>query len=116
MQVSILVTVKGPRRALDVELPGDVPIGELLPLLEQMCGMEQPARPSSLSNAASGKQLPPALTLLDSGILTGDMLLLQARERAAAPTPSAPTQLPGPVAPSEQTGMIGVSWEKDWFS
>jgi MinD-like ATPase involved in chromosome partitioning or flagellar assembly len=35
---TVLVTVQGPAQRLDLELPGDRPVGDLLPLLVDLCG------------------------------------------------------------------------------
>jgi len=120
MQRALLVTVQGPRRTVDVELPGDVLTGELFPLLLEMCG--DPVMPPppgervaafwSLTLAKTGKPLASVLTLFDNNILDGDVLLLH--ERSLLPEPGAQGKqgIPGSILPSEYTGGIGVTWEK----
>lgn len=121
MQQTLLVTVQGTRRRLDIELPGNVPVQEIIPLLLDMCN--HPARfamSAGLDKAAWTLQvdhlvqpLQAAQTLSSAGVLDGDVLLLQernaVRSRGSQARNRDTTQA---IKPSEQTGMIGVEWEK----
>jgi hypothetical protein len=120
MQRKLLITVQGPWRAVDVELPGDALTGELLPLLLEMCSDpavppphgERAAASWSLRVANTGRPLAEAFTLFDNSVLDGDILLLQ--ERSLLTTSAAPIRrgIPGSILPSEHTGGIGVTWER----
>jgi WXG100 protein secretion system (Wss), protein YukD len=120
MQRTLLITVQGQWRAVDVELPGDALTGELLPLLLEMCS--DPALPPahgkraavswSLSVAGTGKPLATAFTLLDNNILDGDILLLQERGLLPAPDTQVKQGIPESIPPSERSGGIGVTWER----
>ena len=39
LAATVLVTIRGPFRTVDMELPGDVLIGELVPILLEICGI-----------------------------------------------------------------------------
>ena len=122
MQKTLLVTVQGTQRKLDIELPGDVLVSELLPLLLQMCGAPTSTRERStirwnIHVSGTGKILQARRTLLENNVLDGDLLLLQ----KAQPTAIA-SQLPeqekrqDASAPRRQSASIGVSWEKYPFA
>jgi WXG100 protein secretion system (Wss), protein YukD len=120
MQRTLLITVQGPRRTVDVELPGDVLTGELFPLLLEMCGDPAISPPPGervaafwfLTPARTGKPLASALTLFDNNILDGDVLHLQERSLLPEPVAQGKQGIPGSIQPSEYTGGIGVTWEK----
>jgi hypothetical protein len=120
MQRTLLITVQGRWRAVDVELPGDVLTGELLPLLLEMCSDpavspehgKRAAASWSLSVAGTGKLLATAFTLFDNNILDGDILLLQERGLLPAPDTWVKRGIPESIPPSERTGGIGVTWER----
>jgi hypothetical protein len=80
---TLLVTLRGPLKTIDMELPGDIAIGELLPLLLEICGEEQNG-PQALSQANARLQvagtytpLPLERTLIDAGVCNGTVLVLQ---------------------------------------
>lgn len=120
MQRTLLITVRGPWRTVDVELPGDVLTGELLPLLLALCSDpavppphgERVAASWSLSVANTGKPLAAAFTLFDNDVLDGDVLLLQQRSLMHGPVAQVRQGIPELILPSERTGGIGVTWEK----
>ena len=123
MQQTLLVTVQGTRQRLDIELPGDVPIHDLIPLLLEMCNHPARfARSAGLNKAAwtihiadLAQPLRLTQTLANAGVLDGDILFLQ--ERNASRDKSSQTRNRGSaqtITASEQTGMIGVEWEKNW--
>lgn len=124
MQQTVLITVQGTRRRLDIELPGDIPINDLIPLLQEMCNTParlaaNAARPektfwtlylSSLAQPLKGTQ-----TLLEAGVLDGDVLLLQASDASPKkPVQTGKRDFARTIQASEQTGMIGVEWKKSW--
>ncbi len=77
---SVLVTIDTPRQSYDLEVPGDVPIGELLPALAQMCGMAPTANagqpPMWILTGENGAPLQPARTLIGCGVIDGSRLQL----------------------------------------
>ncbi|OLT13550.1 hypothetical protein BJF78_21710 [Pseudonocardia sp. CNS-139] len=82
------LTVLTPRRPVDVSLPADVPVAELVPMLLELVG--EPvftARPEPwrLSGVAGGP-LPPAATLAELGVPDGELLRLA----PVAPPPPPP--------------------------
>jgi hypothetical protein len=38
LAATLLVTLRGPLKTIDLELPGDIAMGELIPLLLEICG------------------------------------------------------------------------------
>ncbi|WP_052888361.1 EsaB/YukD family protein [Thermogemmatispora carboxidivorans] len=130
MRNRALVTVVGPDRALDLELPTDYTIGELLPFLCELCA----APASRLTGGAregdgearaeeewllfiegSPDPLASGQTLSEAEVYDGRRLLLQALPSNSDQVAAADTQelfLPSSVAPSERTGGIGVTWEQ----
>lgn len=118
MQQTLLVTVQGTQRRLDVELPADVPAGELIFLLREMCnqpvelGANQSRIPWMLYVASLNQPLKSEQTLAEGGVLDGDVLLLQAP--GAMVGNNTERGAPQSIAASPQSGMIGVSWEGGW--
>lgn len=120
MQRTLLITVQGPWRTIDVELPGDALTGELLLLLLEMCSdpavspprEEEVAASWSLSVADTGKPLATVFTLFDNGVLDGDVLLLQERNLLPVAVAQVKGGIPELILPSEHTGWIGVTWER----
>lgn len=82
------VTLLTPRSRVDVALPADVPLAELVPLVLELLG--EPRPPHSPSpwrfSGATGGPLPPAATLDGLGVLDGELL----RIGPHAPAPAAP--------------------------
>lgn len=126
---TLLVTVRGPRRSADVELPGDIPLSDLLPLLLEMCGPPGVAAVNTrniraawclkLVNAA--EPLKTSLTLIDAQVLDGAVLVLQEIMALPQPVPQVQQQpyrefKPRTILPGQSTGGIGVVWEKDELS
>jgi type VII secretion integral membrane protein EccD len=81
------VTVLAPRCRVDVVLPVDVPVAELLPMvLELLCEPGPGLLAPWQFSWATGMPLPASATLRDLGVLDGELL----RVGPAAPTPPAP--------------------------
>jgi type VII secretion integral membrane protein EccD len=81
------LTVLAPRARVDVALPADVPVAELVPMVLELVG--EPLfglcpQPWRLSGTAGGP-LPPGATLAELGVLDGDLLRI---------APDAPAPLP----------------------
>jgi len=83
------LTVLAPRRRVDVALPADVPVAELVPMVLDLVGEPGPGarrpEPWRLSGAAGGP-LPPGATLVELGVLDGELL----RIAPDAPPPAPP--------------------------
>ncbi len=83
------VTVRAPGRRVDVALPVDVPLAELVPLVLEL--FAEPFPPSGRPEpwrftGATGTPLPPGATLHELGVLAGETLRLG----PAGPPPPAP--------------------------
>jgi hypothetical protein len=82
------LTVLAPRQRVDVALPSDVPVAELVPMVLELVGEPGRAvapRPWRLSGIVGGP-LPAAATLGELGVLDGELLRLG----PAIPVPAAP--------------------------
>nr|BBH95309.1 hypothetical protein KTA_35080 [Thermogemmatispora argillosa] len=137
MRNKVLVTVIGPDRTLDLELPADSAVAELLPFLCELCvspaaTLTRQARSAiagmgakAAANEASAEwllflegshdPLAPEETLGEAGVLDGMRLLLRALPPGSEQIAAIETQelfLPSSIAPSEGTGGIGVTWEQ----
>ena len=116
---TILVTLRGPIETTDLELPGDVPVNELIPLLLEICGPDKnSARASTqalMSLNVAGKHAPLSLhkTLVDADVYDGAVLILQMEHTSSPQAERLPLQqfTPHAVAASTNTGGIGVTWE-----
>ncbi len=121
MQQTLLVTIKGPHQTRDVELPGNIPLYELLPALLDMSGITgdpsegeaQSPKKVALYLERLNDSLTSAFTLLESGVLTGDILFLQI-EGEEPELASAKVDVPEVIEPDALTGGIGVTWQKNW--
>lgn len=111
----VLVTIASPRQTLDLDVPVDTPIGELLPaLLDAFTLATPPASGGAgwIVRATESGPFPPERTLADCHVVDGMRLVLQdeatyrwERERAAA--------VPQQIQPDAATGGIGVRWNRD---
>jgi hypothetical protein len=118
---TVLVTVRGPQRTVDLEMPGDTPISELFPLLLEVTGA--PVLGSTAFHEewglgpVHGTPLPSTRTLIDCSIVDGSILLFQDASAwaehlyAIGPATLVPTQ---PVPnDTHDTGGISIRWNKD---
>ena len=120
---TLLVAIRGPLKTLDLELPGDVTIGELLPLLlelllEVSSSQRRDLRPVQWENARlyiSGLHTPLPLreTLINAGVCNGTELVLHTQERCQPPSSGMMPQQFGrrPVQLGVGTAGIGVTWQ-----
>jgi len=96
---TLLVTVRGSFKTInlelpgiDLELPGDVPVGELLPLLLEICSSQEydvtKVLQAPISLQVEGMRTPLSLekTLIDADVCDGAVLVLQENHALAAPT------------------------------
>jgi hypothetical protein len=117
---TVLVTVRGPDATIDLDMPGDIPVADLFPLLIEVSA-------SRLAGYISGgpeqwglgpidsTPLPPTQTLIDAGIVDGSVLLFQdagawTQHLYAVPSAAASNQ---PVAQVDDTGGIGIRWNRE---
>ena len=68
------VTVLAPHRRVDVALPADVPVGELVPMVLELVGDAAPGYLPWRLTGATGGPLHPAATLDELGVLDGELL------------------------------------------
>lgn len=84
---SVLVTVQGPDQRVELQLPGNRPVDELLPLLVEACAGGQGSEAARWELAPlGGLAYDGARTLLEVGVMDGSLLHL----RDAAVPPSLP--------------------------
>jgi WXG100 protein secretion system (Wss), protein YukD len=113
---TVLITLVGPARRVDLKLPAEVPIGDIFPKLLELSGAQgvQPQATFArwgLILPVKGQVLPPNRSLRECGVVDGNVLALQdgvsfmAQQQAAAQ----PFQ-PKIIQPSAHTGGIGVKW------
>ncbi len=111
---TLLVTIRGPLKTLDLELPGDVPVGELIPLFLEICGpgkldpQEMLQAPASLQVAGASTPLPSDKTLIDADVSDGTILVL---ETNYLPLIGSQQFVPKTVRPDAKKRGIGVTWE-----
>lgn len=123
MQQTLFVTVQGMQRRLDIELPADTPVSDLIPLLLEMCnhspefptGAQQSKTPWTLYVANLGQSLRGTQTLATGGVLDGDVLLLEIQDMSnRGSAKKKEHDAVRSIEANEQTGGIGVTWEKGW--
>jgi hypothetical protein len=114
---TLLVTIRGPHKTMDLELPGNVPVDELIPLLLEICDPQtndpQTLRQVSLSLAGTSVPLSSRTTLIEANIYDGAVLVLQTKHTPppVAERPMPQNFVPKSVQPATNTGGIGVTWQ-----
>ena len=128
MAQNLLVTVQGGLKREDVELPGDVTVKDLLPLLIDICKL--PVRPAVNTRDGSSawvlytldQPLPLNGTLSENGVLDGDILSLQmpgsTRMQQPPQLPASGRLVARPPHPNQEKipanpGGIQISWSRD---
>ena len=114
---TVLVTITGPGKSMDLEVPGEVPLGELLPELVKLCGPQSTAEAigdsfSWFLRLPEGNPLDANRSLIEADVMDGAVLVLQDRQALSRERARMQFQ-PQPVAPSRETGGIGIHWNKD---
>ncbi len=100
----MLITVAGPRKSIDLELPDETPVGELIPLIVQALGLASGNPQADGANVwglalQQGQPLNPRATLADTGIMDGAILALrQLTAWRAQPAPAAQRPSAQPVS------------------
>ncbi|HLG62901.1 MAG TPA: EsaB/YukD family protein [Ktedonosporobacter sp.] len=111
---TVLLTIVSAHQTIDLKLPAEVPIGDLIPRIRELCGVSVPdpgpAKRLSwhLLLPSSGKTLDAGRSLSETGIIDGAILLLQ--NSSTIERPSTPVFQPKIILPSEESGGIGVRW------
>lgn len=111
---TVLLTLIGASRRIDLQLPAEVPINDLLLKLLEICEPRQAHFDLSrwrLVIPGQGVALPPARSLSECGVVDGArLLLLEYTAFAAQQQAQAPVFRPRELAPGANTGGIGVRW------
>ena len=119
MLQTLLITLIGPQKRVDLQVPSEVPLGDLLPALLTM------GVPSSAQTHTPNWQLVYGQRLLsverslvEAGVVDGAVLMLQdvstQMTRPMQPIAAKPQHfVPRTVTPSRSTGGIGVTWSND---
>lgn len=126
---TVLITLGGPLRRVDVEAPVGVPIAELMPALLEACdiassGPHGPAATGWLLGAPeAGQPFPQSATLEQCGVFDGTYLVVRgtqewmmaARAQANVPQAGPGTTMPAPESPpvTQYPGGIGIRWRRD---
>jgi WXG100 protein secretion system (Wss), protein YukD len=119
MSEQLLVTIRGPQQTIDVELPGDVCVSDLLPLVGKIYAFAAELPEYTQEEAGSWSlcterniPLVATRTLSDHGILDGEVLLLwEKNPRKTLPLEiEVSTPAFNDVAPGAETGWIGIAW------
>lgn len=117
---TVLVTITGPAKSRDLDVPGEIAVRDLLPELVKLCGTSSAAEITGESSAwvlrfPEGNLLDTSRSLIELGVMDGAVLVLQNRYLLERERARAPQFQPQPVAPSRETGGIGIFWNKDGF-
>ncbi|WP_300017194.1 type VII secretion integral membrane protein EccD [Pseudonocardia sp.] len=117
------VTVLAPRHRVDVALPADVPVGELVPMVLELLGEPPPGRrprPWRITGVSGGR-LHPGATLDELGVLDGELLRIGPEDApppppvfddpvdALAATAGAPARGPGLHAGTAVTFVLAAA-------
>src|SRR5262249_38496232 len=113
---TVLLTIRGPDRSIDLKLPAEVPVSELMPKILELCGPDldkdqlRQAR-WRLFLASTGMSLSAGKSLNEAGVIDGSLLLLGESETAmrSQQQRSRPFK-PRAIQPGEHSGGIGVRW------
>ncbi len=116
---SVLVTIDTSRTTLDLEVPAEVPIGQLVPSLTTIFAQHGDIPPTIGRRSlellrADGTPLEHELTLLNAGVVDGARLILSdpsfVRSYSEAQTSTIPASVP---SEDHRTGGIGIRWNRD---
>lgn len=109
MQQTLLLTFKGTKHTLDLEVPGDVAVSNLLPFLLRLCGDSEDGGKWLVSRQTSGRPLQAANTLFENKVLDGEILLLH---KEGTPVEVLRPKRQAVPATYAQRGSIMVTWER----
>lgn len=114
--LSVLVTVQGPTRAIDLQLPTDIPVGELIPLLLPICMTNEENHPEDHEPVwVLGKEGQPPFgmheTLMRHDITDGTTLWLTDFNAPRLPIQVPEVTIEHPVADIPVEVTDGVRWK-----
>jgi hypothetical protein len=114
---TVLITLVGPEHRIDLKLPAEVAVGDLLPKLLELCGPRLADPQTELSQwrlvlPTRGLTLPHNRSLRDCVVVDGTVLYLQNSTSFVAQPQQTTAQSfrPKIIQPSASTGGIGVKW------
>jgi hypothetical protein len=113
---SVLVTVQGPTRAIDLQLPTDTPVGELIPLLLPICVTQEENHPGDHEPVwVLGIEGQPPFgmheTLMSHDITDGTTLWLTDFNAPRLPIPVPEVTVEPPVADIPVKVTDGIRWK-----
>ncbi len=119
----LLITIVGPQQRLDLQVPGKMPLSDLLPSLLELCVpsvIQLSKETRSVTWQLLYQQVPllPERSLIDADVIDGALLVLQNQEEQMTqplPVIKPATQhfTPRAVTPGRSTGGIGVTWSSE---
>ncbi len=120
---TLLITLVGLQQRLDIQVPGEMALSDLLPSLLELC---VPAVADFAKETQQGtwqllhqqKPLPLERSLIETDVVDGSLLILQNQEEQMTqplePIESAPPHFaPKTVTPGHTSGGIGISWSSE---
>ncbi len=120
----LLITVVGPQQRVDLQVPGELPVSDLLPPLLEMCG--PPRETMHIHDSSLWKlnyqstTLSSTSSLLHAGVLDGAVLVLQHKtshiRQSEIAEPRSRQFVPRSISPNQSTGGIGITWSTDGLS
>lgn len=119
----LLITIIGPQQRLDLQVPGEMPLSDLLPSLLELCvpsvmHVSKETRPVIWQLLCQQKPLSQERSLIDADVVDGALLVLQNQEeQMTQPLPlTEPVHqhfTPRTVTPGRSMSGIGVTWSSE---
>ncbi|HTK06036.1 MAG TPA: EsaB/YukD family protein [Ktedonobacteraceae bacterium] len=115
----LLITITSSRQNIDLQVPGELPISDLLPTLLEICSPTEAA--AIQANVAwqvvyDQKALPLERTLSELAVPDGAILRFQPLARNLHTEQKRPRRfVPGNILPGRDTGGIGVQRSKEYY-
>jgi MinD-like ATPase involved in chromosome partitioning or flagellar assembly len=108
---TVLVTVVGPEESIDLELPGDVPVGDLIPAFVELFALESHSNDPYVwaLGPSEGPPFPKEHSLLQCGVVDGAQIFLQPHDAWNRNL----SDLPGLSYEQAQSSTPGTSSEED---
>ncbi len=116
---TLLITIIAPQKQVDLQVPAEVPVGDLLAALVALCvPSTAQAHTPNWRLVYAQRQLATERSLVEAGVVDGALLTLQdvstQMTRPMEPIMAKPQHfVPRTVTPSRSTGGIGVTWSND---
>jgi len=112
---TVLLTIVSSHQSIDLKLPAEVPIGDLMSRIKELCGVrDTDAAPSKrlswhLLLPSTGEALDAGRSLSEAGVIDGTTLLLR-NNASIEQQRAAPVFQPKTIIPGEESGGIGIRW------